>query len=69
MRNRSKGKNKTNYSPWSSRLEVGGGAKEPAPKEFTLTKYLGNHRGGQDPQRVVATVKENSREDTTYYGI
>jgi hypothetical protein len=41
-------------------LEVGDGAKELTPEKFTVTKPPEKHGGGQDPQRVVATVKKNA---------
>jgi hypothetical protein len=42
---KSKGRDQTKYSPWSSRLGVGRGANDPNQEKFTLTKPSENQAG------------------------
>jgi hypothetical protein len=41
-------------------MGVGCGANDRIPEKFTVTKPPENHGGGQEPQRIVATVKNSA---------
>jgi hypothetical protein len=62
MPDRSKGRGQTKCSPRSFRLGFGHGPNNPAPEKSTVTKpqepMEEDHGGGQDPHRVVASVKK-----------
>jgi hypothetical protein len=52
----SKGRSQMKCIPWSSRLGFGCGANTPTPENITVRNY----GVGQDPHRVVATVKKKN---------
>jgi hypothetical protein len=63
---RSKGKGQTKPSPWSSRLGVGRVANKSTPEKSTIAKtpepMVEGCRGGQNPHRVVAPIKEMNKK-------
>jgi hypothetical protein len=62
MSNRSKRRDQTKCSPWSSKLGVRLGAYDTSPRKFTITKPPEEiHGGGQDQHRVVAPTKTKKK--------
>jgi hypothetical protein len=62
MSDRSKDRDQTNCSSWSSRLGVGRGANNQTPENSTVTKppepMEESHVGGQNPHRVIEPVRK-----------
>jgi hypothetical protein len=65
MPDRTKGPGQTKFSPWSSRLEVGRGARNPTPEKSTATKppepLEDEHGRCQDPNRIIAPAKKEKK--------